>query len=104
MRKRRIHFNFGVVYETPTKNLKKIPKMVEEIFKKIDLVDMDRIHFKEFVDFSLNFEVAYYVSTGDYNKYMDAQQAINLAIKERFEKEGIDFAYPTQTVFVNKKK
>ncbi|MDI6655453.1 MAG: mechanosensitive ion channel family protein, partial [Candidatus Hydrothermarchaeota archaeon] len=35
-------------------------------------------------------------------KYMDTQQEINFAIKEQFEKEGIEFAYPTQTVFVSK--
>jgi len=102
MEKRRIHFTFGVVYETPTKKLKKILEIIKDIFDKIELVDLDRVHFKEFGDFSLNFEVAYYVDTGDYNKYMDAQQEINFAIKEQFEKDGIEFAYPTQTVFVSK--
>ena len=53
-------------------------------------------------DFSLNFEFVYYVHSADYTKYMDIQQAINLAIFEAFEKEGIEFAYPTQTLFVNK--
>lgn len=101
MRKRRIHFTFGVVYGTSTKKLRKIPEIVKKIFDKIELTELDRVHFKEFGDFSLNFEVAYYVDTGDYNKYMDVQQEINLALKERFEKEGIKFAYPTQTVFVN---
>ena len=52
-------------------------------------------------DFSLIFEVVYYVSTGDYNKYMDVQQEINLAIKEQFENEGIEFAYPIQTILIN---
>ena len=68
----------------------------------IELADLDRVHFKEFGDSSLDYEVAYYVNTGDYNKYMDAQQEINLAIKEKFEKEGIEFAYPTRTIYMNK--
>ena len=38
----------------------------------------------------------------DYNKYMDIQQAINLKIYKEFEKQGIEFAYPTQTLFVTK--
>jgi len=42
------------------------------------------------------------VESNDYNKYMDIQQAANFAIKERFEREGIEFAYPTQTIFLNK--
>jgi len=102
MEKRRIHFTFGVVYGTSTKKLKKILGIVKDIFNEIELADIDRVHFKEFGDFSLNFEVAYYISTGDYNKYMDVQQEINFALKEQFEKEGIEFAYPTQTIFVNK--
>jgi small-conductance mechanosensitive channel len=51
---------------------------------------------------SLNFEFVYYVAGADYNKYMDVQQAINLTVFEAFETEGIEFAYPTQTVFINK--
>jgi small-conductance mechanosensitive channel len=50
----------------------------------------------------LVFDVVYYVLTPDYNKYMDIQQEINLVLKEQFEKEKIGFAYPTQTIFVNK--
>jgi small-conductance mechanosensitive channel len=102
MDKRRIHFTFGVVYQTSTEKLKRVLEIVKEVFDTIELVDLDRIHFKEFGNFSLNFEVAYYVATGDYNKYMDTQQEINFGLKERFEKEGIEFAYPTQTIFVDK--
>lgn len=102
MESRRVHFTFGVVYDTKTEKLKKVLEIVKDIFDGVELADLDRVHFKEFGDFSLNFEVAYYVSTGDYNRYMDTQQEINFALKEQFEKEGIEFAYPTQTVFVNK--
>jgi len=102
MKKRRIVFGFGVVYETSTEKLKKIPSIIKDIIDKIELADIDRVHFQKFGDFSLNFEVVYYLNSRDYNTYMDVQQEINLAIKERFEKEGIEMAYPTQTIFVNK--
>lgn len=102
MEKRRIVFTFGVVYKTPTEKLKKISSIVKNVINKVDLADIDRVHFKEFGDFSLNFEVVYYLNTSDYNKYMDTQQEINLALKEELEKEGIEFAYPTQTIFLNK--
>ncbi len=102
MERRRIAFSFGVIYETPTEKLKKIPQIIKEIITKVELADIDRVHFKRFGDFSLDFEVVYYLNTNDYNKYMDTQQEINLAIKERFEKEGIEMAYPTQTLYVNR--
>ncbi len=102
MEKRRIAFSFGVLYETPNEKLKKVPEMVKEIIGGEEMANLDRVHFKEFGDFSLNFEVVYYVSSPDYNDYMNTQQSINFALKEAFEKEGIEFAYPTQTVFVKK--
>lgn len=102
MEKRRIVFNFGVLYETSSEKLKKIPKIVKEIINKGEKTELDRVHFNKFGDFSLNFEVVYYLDSADYNEYMDKQQEINLALKEEFEKEGIEFAYPTQTIHVNK--
>jgi len=89
MKKRRINFSFGVTYDTPTKKLKKIPDIIKGIInpEKLEHVDrIDRVHFTEFGDFSLNYEVVYYMKSQDYVKYRDSQQAINLAIKEAFEK------------------
>ena len=102
MEKRRVVFKFGVTYETPLEKLKEIPPMVEAVIKNIEDAVFDRTHFASYGDFSLIYEVVYYVIGGDYNKYMDIQQKINLAIKEEFERRKIDFAYPTQFVYVNK--
>lgn len=105
MKKRRISFTFGVTYDTPLKKLKRIPEIITEVInpEKLEYVDkLDRVHFTEFGDFSLNFEVVYYLKTKDYVKYRDTQQEINFAIKEAFEKEGIEMAFPTQTIYVNK--
>ena len=102
MEKRRIVFSFGITYDTSAEKLKKIQSIVKEIIGNIDLAKLDRVHFKEFGDFSLNFEVVYYVLTSDYALYMDIQQEINLTLKERLETEGIEFAYPTYTVYVSK--
>ena len=60
-----------------------------------------RAHFKEYGDFSLNFEILYHMLTTDYDTFMDVQQAINLEVFRRFAEEGIEFAYPTQTLFVD---
>ena len=79
-----------------------IPDLVKKIIDEQVDADFDRGHFATYGDFSLNFEFVYFVIGADYNKYMDIQQSINLTIYEAFEKEGIEFAYPTQTLFVNK--
>jgi len=102
MTERRISFGFGVVYQTPLEKLKTIKAIVTDIIEKEANARFDRVHFKEYGDFSLNFEVVYYVTTSDFTTYMDVQEAINLEIFRRFQEEGIEFAYPTQTLFVQK--
>ena len=72
------------------------------IFDAVEKVRLDRVHFKNFGDSSLDFEVVYHVQSKEYLKYMDIQQEINFALFDRFEKEGIEFAYPTQTLYVKK--
>ena len=100
MFERRILFRIGVTYQTPYEHLQRIPEMLREIVESQDRVRFDRAHFQGFGDFSLNFEIVYYVLVPEYGTYMDIQQAINLAICSRFEQEGIEFAYPTQTLFL----
>ncbi len=102
MKKRRIVFSFGVTYQTPTKKLERIPGIVKELVDKTEHANLDRVHFSKFGDSALNFEVVYYVDSQDYGVYMDTQQAINLALKRAMEKEKVEFAYPTQTIFLEK--
>jgi len=100
METRRILFKIGVIYQTSTEKVKKIPSMIEKIVKEHELTKFDRAHFQSYGDFALIFEIVYYVLSPDYNKYMDVQHFINVRIKEAFEKEGIEFAYPTQQLYV----
>jgi small-conductance mechanosensitive channel len=102
MAERRIAFTIGVTYQTPRSSLQQIPGMIRSAVEAQELARFDRSHFKEFGDFSLNFETVYYVLQPDFNTYMDVQQAINLDIHEKFEEAGIDFAYPTQTLFLTR--
>lgn len=102
LQKRRVVFSVGVTYDTSIEKLKKIPDLIKQVIVSTEFVDFDMVHFSEFGDFSLKFEVVYYVTTGDYVKYMDSRQAINFGIAEAFEREGIEMAFPTQTVFIKK--
>jgi len=102
MQERRVVFSLGVIYQTTAAQLEEIPKLVREIIEKHSDVRFDRGHFSSYGDFSLNFEFVYSVLGSDYVKYMDTQHSINLNIYSEFEKRGIEFAYPTQTLFVSK--
>ena len=103
MAQRRVLFSIGVVYDTPYEKLKTISRIIEEVIRSENNTRFDRAHFFSYGDFSLNFEIVYYVLSSDYNEYMDRQQSINLKLFERFEEEQIDFAFPTQTLLFEKK-
>jgi small-conductance mechanosensitive channel len=98
MQERRVVFTIGVEYSTAYEKLKRIPGMIREIIESIGRTRFDRSHFMSYGDFSLNIETVYYVLAPDYNTYADIQQEINLRLFEKFEKEGIVFAFPTRTV------
>ncbi|MBT7037299.1 mechanosensitive ion channel family protein [bacterium] len=102
MDKRRMTFVFGVVYETPIEKLKAIPSMITDIIESVEKAKLDRVNFKTLGASSLDFEVVFTMQTPEYPEYMNAQEKINFAILEKFEKEKIEFAYPTQTLFVKK--
>lgn len=102
MMERRMTFTLGLTYNTKQEKLIKIPDMLKELIEKIEGARFSRAHFKKFSDSSLDFEVTYYVTTPEYAKYMDVQQEINFKINEVFEREKIEFAYPTQTIYIEK--
>lgn len=102
LNERRVVFKLGVIYQTTHEQLKKIPDLIKEVIDNVDQVRFDRSTFSGYGDFSLDFETVYYVLIPDYAEYMYKQQEIYLAIFKKFSEENIEFAYPTQTVFVSK--
>ena len=102
MKERRIAFMLGITYETSAEKVRAVPGLIRAAIEAVENVRFDRAHFASYGDFALNFEVVYHVDSPDYNEYMDRQQTINLNIMDTFAAEGIEFAYPTQTVYVKK--
>ncbi len=100
MAERRVVFAVGVTYGTPREKVAGIPATIRQIVEAEEKVRFDRSHFKAFGAFSLDFETVYWVLDPDYTLYMDIQQRINLAIMEAFQDDGIEFAFPTQTLFL----
>ncbi|MEO8820782.1 MAG: mechanosensitive ion channel domain-containing protein [Ginsengibacter sp.] len=99
MLRRRVVFSVGVIYQTTSEQMKKVPGIIKSIIDDTENATFDRSHFFAFGDFSMKFETVYYIESPDYTIYMDAQQKIYLELMHVFEKENIEFAYPTQTLF-----
>ena len=104
MERRLVRFFLGIKGDLPYEKLEKIPDIVKEIIQSQEKATFDRAHFKSYGDFALEYEVVYYVEGADYKLYMDIQQAINLAVYKRFGVEGIEFAYPTQTILLERQE
>ena len=59
-----------------------------------------RVFFKDMGATSLDISVIYWFAPPTYWDYMDHAQRLNLRIFEEFEKAGIEFAFPTQTLYL----
>jgi small-conductance mechanosensitive channel len=102
MEKRRDKFELGVTYDTSPEKLEAIPKMIEQIIAQFKELDFVRCKFRSFGDSALIFDVVYFVKSKKMDDYLAIKEKVNLAIYTKFNEEKIEFAYPTQTVFVNK--
>ncbi|MEX2235579.1 MAG: mechanosensitive ion channel family protein [Cyclobacteriaceae bacterium] len=99
MARRRVVFSINVQYGTSMETIKKIPELLRSIVEQQKMVTFDRAHFSSYNDWSLRFEVVYYVLSADFNVYMDIQQNINLAIYKEFDQQNIQFAMPARSWF-----
>lgn len=98
MQERRIQFRFGISYHTPAEKARQIGGIVKEIIQGVEQTRFDRAHFLSFDVSQLTYEVIYFVTDADYNKYMDIQQEINLQLMERLAALDVHFAFPIRHV------
>jgi small-conductance mechanosensitive channel len=98
MYERRALLHLDLQYDTDAAVVEGVPGLIRQIIEGQNAVRFDRSHFAGFMENALRVETVYYVLDPDYNRFMDVQQAINLAILRRFAADKIQFAFPTRTV------
>lgn len=96
----------GVTYDTPVKKLRKAKEIIEKCIKDEKYTDKENywIWFDNFGSHTLDIQVIYFetLTMDDWPERVMVKERVNLAIKEGFEKEGIEFAFPTQTIELKK--
>jgi small-conductance mechanosensitive channel len=102
MSERRVVFGTSVTYETDIGLVERIPTLIRKIVEEQKNTRFDRCHFAKHAAASLDFETVYYVLSAEYNRYMDIQQAINLRLHRELQGLGVEFAYPTQRLIVER--
>ncbi|NIA03639.1 MAG: mechanosensitive ion channel, partial [Nitrospirae bacterium] len=95
---RRTNFTIGLVYGTSTEKLERALAILRDVMAKHPSTAESRAYFNRFGDFSLNILVQHWCNEMNYEIYLRSMEEMNLAIKRQFEEEGIEFAFPTQTI------
>ena len=98
LRERRVVLSVSVAYGTPPEVAERVPAMIAEIVRAQPVARFDRSHLRLLGQSAMEFETVYYVTTPDYNVFMDTQQAVNFTILRRFDEAGVAIALPTQVV------
>ncbi len=98
--KRRIEINIGLTYDTGYKKVQKAIKLLEKIGEAHPNVVRHDVKFVEFGAFSLNINARYWVKPA--SKFRDVQHELSLEIKKVFDKEKLEMAFPTQTLYLKK--
>jgi small-conductance mechanosensitive channel len=96
---RRAAFILRVRYGTPPDKLAEVPEMVKQIILGLEATaSFERAHLMQLGEWSINYEVVYWIKTADYFVFMDTQQAALLAVIRGLAERGIEIAYPTQII------
>jgi MscS family membrane protein len=92
--------NIGLAYDTSAEKLKRALAILKEVFRSHPMTHDLVISFNKFTDSALNIQVVHWWKNTDYQAYVAGMQEMNLAIKQRFDQEGLSFASPTQTFYL----
>lgn len=98
--RRRTRFGIGVIYQTKPDDARRIPDLLKQIVEENDGVFV-RSGFVGFGDSSINFELDFDILSSQYEPVYQGRHTIGLAILQKFNEEGLEFAYPTQTTFTS---
>jgi len=95
---RKVVTNLGLTYQTTPEKMERAIEILEDITNNNENLEADRlISFNNWGDFSMDILYVYFIKpTSDIFK---TQTDVNMAILKRFKEEGLDFAYPTQTIY-----
>ncbi len=95
--------NITITYDTPPDKVERALSIIREILDNHEGMQADfppRVFFNEFNDASLNIIMLYWYHPPDWAAYMAFSERVNLQIMRAFEKEEIEFAFPSTTNYV----
>ena len=102
---RRIKMTIGITYDTPKEKVVDIVKDIKDMLLSHPGIDKNQtllVFFDEFGDSALNIFIYTFTNTAVWSEYLAIKEDINLKIMEIVEKHGSSFAFPSQSIYVEK--
>ena len=100
---RRVRFEIGLTYQTSGEQMRAVVRDIQDVINKNPHTSNDStVKFTKFADSSLIILVSYFVDGNEYEKMVEVREAINFRIMEIVNTRGCEFAFPTQSVFIEK--
>ncbi|GDY23252.1 mechanosensitive ion channel protein MscL [Verrucomicrobiota bacterium] len=96
----RTEMNLGLTYDTPNEKLREALGILETVYRGHPMTHDVWVNFNKFADSALNIQIIHWWNAQDQRAYLAGMQELNLAVKQRLEAAGVEFAFPTQTVQV----
>jgi small-conductance mechanosensitive channel len=96
---RRFVMTLGLICQTPPEVCARVPGMLKELVEAQPKASLVRCGMTGFGASTLDFELQYDVHSTNYEEVFAARHALCIAILDRFNREGIQLAYPSQTTF-----
>ena len=93
-------------YDTTVDQLKKIRDEIESHINSSEDYNTSigvAVRVDKFSDSSIDMYVRCFTKTGSWNNWLDVKERLAIAIKEIVEKNGASFAFPSQSIYVEKK-
>ncbi len=99
---RKVKMTLGLVYDTTLEQMKKAKEIIHKVLDEQQGIDKEKrmVYFTEFGDFSKNILLIYWIT--DKDNIFPIRDKVNMRIMEEFEKHGLEFAFPTQTIELKK--
>ena len=102
--KRRYSTNLLLTLETPLEKVVKVKKeIIEMLLEQEELyTDTIRVNFENILDNGIQLVVAVYTTITDFTDYLKLKEKLNYQVMQILEKNSVELAYNTQTVYVKK--
>lgn len=95
--------NITITYDTPPERIERAIAIVKELLENHEGMHEDyppRVYLSDLNADSLNIMAIYWYHPPNYWDYMTFTERFNKEVLRRYNEEGIDFAFPTQTMYL----